>query len=131
MTENKKLVFKFRRYHRLDYVINLLKNKKIILKDNETYNVIDQEILNTPNIENYSKYINENLLNKYICKDCKKENVFRLQKVCEYDNCLSRALYGYGKRRYCSKHKQDDMKIFYRLFNMKIFIIDLKNKILV
>ena len=57
--DNDKLMFGFRRYHRLDYIINLLKEKGIILKDGETYKLIAQKILETPNIKNYSKYIDE------------------------------------------------------------------------
>ena len=35
VTDNDKLIFRFRRYHRLDYIINLLKEKGIILKDGD------------------------------------------------------------------------------------------------
>ena len=59
VTDNDKLIFRFRRYHRLDYIINLLKEKGIILKDGETYKLIAQKILETPNIKNYSKYVDE------------------------------------------------------------------------
>ena len=56
--DNDKLIFRFR-YHRLDYIINLLKEKGIILKDGETYKLIAQKILETPNIKSHSKYVDE------------------------------------------------------------------------
>ena len=59
VTKNDKLIFRFRRYHRLDYIINLLKEKGIILKDGETYKLIAQKILEAPNLKNYSKYVDE------------------------------------------------------------------------
>ena len=45
ITDNDKLIFRFRRYHRLYYIINLLKEKGNILKDGETYKLIAQKIL--------------------------------------------------------------------------------------
>ena len=69
VTDNDKLIFRFRRYHRLDYIINLLKEKEIILKDGETYKLIAQKILETPNIKNYSKYVDEEFI-------CKNKNIY-------------------------------------------------------
>ena len=69
VTDNDKLIFRFRRYHRLDYIKNLLKEKGIILKDGETYKLIAQKILETPNIKNYSKYVDEEFI-------CKNKNIY-------------------------------------------------------
>ena len=54
----------------------MLKEKGIILKDGETYKLMAQKILETPNIKNYSKYIDEKFLEKRVCKDCKNKNVY-------------------------------------------------------
>ena len=59
VTDNDKLILRFRRYLRLDYILNLLKEKGIILKDGETYKLIAQKILETPNFKNYSKYVDK------------------------------------------------------------------------
>ena len=77
------LLFRLRRYHRLDHIINLLKEKKIILKDGEIYKSIAQKILEAPNIEDYSKHIDENIYKKkHICIKC-NEKIVRYNYYCK------------------------------------------------
>ena len=59
MTKSKRLMFIKHRYDKREYIINLLKKNKIILKDNGSYKTISDEILKNYNIESYTKYIND------------------------------------------------------------------------
>ena len=66
VTQNNKLISRFRKYNKEEYMIKLLKNNmNVFLEHNETYKSIAQEILKTPNIQCYAKFINEKYKNKY------------------------------------------------------------------
>ena len=68
VTQNNKLIFRFRKYNTLEYIIKLLK-QNVHLEQNQTYKFIAQEILKHNNIDCYAKFINE----KYtLNKPCKK-----------------------------------------------------------
>ena len=133
---NDKLTFRFRRYDKKEYIINLLKKKNIPLEDFKNYKELAEYILKYPNISCYSKFIDEKYLdihhniciNCYLnvpkynyknnktrlyCKNCKKEDmIYCFQKPCEFENCLKQSLYAYDKRQFCAKHKKEDMKNF-------------------
>ena len=58
LTTSKKLIFKKHRYDKREYILFLLKNNNINLKEEESYKSLVDEILNNNNIECYAKYIN-------------------------------------------------------------------------
>ena len=59
LTKSKKFIFIKHKYDKKEYIINLLKkNKNFILKDNETYKNIADEILKS-DIDCYTKYVND------------------------------------------------------------------------
>ena len=51
LTNSKRLIFKKHKYNKREYIIKLLKNNNIVLKENETYNNIADEILKKENIK--------------------------------------------------------------------------------
>ena len=97
---NDKLIFRFRKYNTLDYIIKLLKqNIHVFLEQDESYRSVAQEILNIPNIQCYAKFINEKYKNKYSLdtpnykfdwgEDCKKYDIKLNNKItCYYVPCL-------------------------------------------
>ena len=66
------LIFR-KKYERVNYIIKLLKDKNIYVKDNKKESI---KILLTPNIKNYSMYIDNFYLNKNRkskkCLNCNK-----------------------------------------------------------
>ena len=68
-----KLIHRKNNYNKIDYVIKLLKEKNVHLKN---YRQEAKNILSIENINNYSLYIDEKYLNKKrikkICVDCNK-----------------------------------------------------------
>ena len=63
---NDKLIFRFRKYNTLEYIIKLLQqNIHVFLEQDQTYKSVAQEILKIPNIQCYAKFINEKYKNKY------------------------------------------------------------------
>ena len=59
VTQNDKLIFRFRKYNTLEYIIKLLKqNIHVFLEQGETYKSVAQDILKHDNIDCYAKYIN-------------------------------------------------------------------------
>ena len=59
LTKSKKLIFIKHKYDEKEYIINLLKkNKNFILKYNETYKNIADEILKS-DTDCYTKYVND------------------------------------------------------------------------
>ena len=69
VTQNNKLIFRFRKYNKKEYVINLLKkkNKNLILQDNEIHKSTANEILKSY-IDCYTKYINDFCSNRFLTK---------------------------------------------------------------
>ena len=66
VTQSDKLIFRFRKHNTLEYTIKLLKqNVHVHLEQGETYKSVGQDILKTPNIQCYAKFINEKYKNKY------------------------------------------------------------------
>ena len=60
VTKNNKLIFRFRKYNTLEYIMKLLKqNDHVFLEQGQTYKSVAREILKTPNIQCYVKFINE------------------------------------------------------------------------
>ena len=63
---NDKVIFRFRKYNTLEYIIKLLKQSVyVFLEQDETYKSVAQEILKIPNIQCYAKFINEKYKDKY------------------------------------------------------------------
>ena len=63
---NDKLIFKFKKYNTLEYIIKLSKpNVHVFLEQGETYKPVAQEILKIPNVQCYAKFINEKYKDKY------------------------------------------------------------------
>ena len=68
LTNSKKLIFKKHKYDKKEYIMKLLKINNIILKENEKYSDIVNEILKKENInlvsyiKNFAKTRNENFL---------------------------------------------------------------------
>ena len=66
LTQNNKLIFRFRKYNKKEYIIKLLKqNVHFFLEQNETYKSVTQDILKLPNIQCYAKFINKKYKDKY------------------------------------------------------------------
>ena len=94
LTKSKKLIFIKHEYDKKEYIINLLKNNKnFILKDNETYKSIVDDILKS-NIDCYTKYINEFCHDRVLNK--KKKPI-----ICFHPPCLNKVIDG----NYCSNHQ--------------------------
>ena len=68
-----KLIYRRNNYNKIEYIIKLLKEKNIELKN---YRQEAKNILSIENISNYSLYIDEKYLDKErilkICVDCNK-----------------------------------------------------------
>ena len=86
VTQNDKLIFRFRKYKKEEYIIKLLKqNIHVFLEQGETYKSVAQKILKIPNIQCYAKFINEKYKSKYSLDtpnykfdwghDCKKDDI--------------------------------------------------------
>ena len=74
LTKSKKLIFIKHKYDKKEYIINLLKkNKNFILKDNEIYKNIADEILKS-DIDCYTKYVNDFCHNRVL----NKKNAYHL-----------------------------------------------------
>ena len=73
LTDLTKLIYRKNNYNKIDYVIKLLKDKNVDLKN---YRDEAKKILSIENIKNYSLYIDEKYLNKTrikkICANCNK-----------------------------------------------------------
>ena len=94
MTKSKKLIFIKHKYNKKEYIINLLKkNKNFILKDNETYKTIADEILKS-DIDCYTKYVNDFCHNRVLNR--KKTPI-----ICFHPPCLNWAI----DDNYCSNHQ--------------------------
>ena len=116
VTVNDKFIFRFRKYDKKEYIVNLLKKKNIALEDFKNYKELAEDILKYPNISCYSKFIDEKYLDIYhnicincylnvpkynyknnktrlYCKNCKKEGMIYYHKACEFENCLKQSLY--------------------------------------
>ena len=81
LTTQDTLIFR-KKYERVNYVIKLLKDKNIFLKD---YKKEAIKILLTPNIQNYSMYIDNFYLNKNRkskkCDNCNKYHTKCIEKI--------------------------------------------------
>ena len=98
---NDKLIFRFRKYNTLEYIIKLLQqNIHVFLEQDQTYKSVAQEILKIPNIQCYAKFINEKYKNKYSLdtpiykfdwgEDCKKDNIdLNTKRICYHPPCLN------------------------------------------
>ena len=68
-----KLIYRKNNYNKIEYIIKLLKEKNVDLKN---YREESKKILAIENIKNYSLYIDEKYLNKKrvkkICLDCNR-----------------------------------------------------------
>ena len=75
------LIFR-KKYERVNYIIKLLKDKNIFLKD---YKKEAIKILSTPNIQNYSMHVNNFYLNKNRkskkCANCNKYHTKCIEKI--------------------------------------------------
>ena len=73
LTNLSKLIFRKNNYNKIDYIIKLLKEKNVDLKN---YREEAKNILSIENVKNYSLYIDEKYSNKKrikkICLDCNK-----------------------------------------------------------
>ena len=73
LSDLSKLIYRKNTYNKIDYIIKLLKDKKVNLKN---YREEAKKILENKNIKNYSLYIDEKYLNKVrirkICTNCNK-----------------------------------------------------------
>ena len=68
VSQNNKLIFRFRKYNKKEYIINLWKkSKNLILEDDETHKSIANEILKS-DIDCYTKYINDFCSNRFLTK---------------------------------------------------------------
>ena len=67
LTKSKKLTFIKHKYDKKEYIINLLKNKNLILEDDESYKSIANEILKF-DIDSYTKYIDDFCSNRLMTK---------------------------------------------------------------
>ena len=101
LTKSNKLIFIRHKYDKKEYIIKLLKkNKNYILKDNESYKTVADEILKH-DIEYYTKYIND-----FSCKralGC---------KYCYYVPCFNKVL----DDNYCDIHKDKKMNFSYKIY---------------
>ena len=81
ITTRDTLIFR-KKYERVNYIIKLLKDINIFLKD---YKKEAIKILLTPNIKNYSMYIDNFYLNKNIkskkCDNCNKYLIKCIEKL--------------------------------------------------
>ena len=73
LSELDKLIYRKNNYDKIEYIIKLLKEKNVDLKN---YREESKKILSIENISNYSLYIDEKYLNKKrikkICSNCNK-----------------------------------------------------------
>ena len=73
LSDLSKLIYRKNTYNKIDYIIKLLKDKKVKV---ENYRQEAKKILDNKGIKNYSLYIDEKYLNKKrirkICLDCNK-----------------------------------------------------------
>ena len=100
VTQNNRLIFRFRKYNKKVYIIKLLKqNMNVFLEQDQTYKSLCQEILKIPNIQCYAKFINEKYKNKSLLyepnykfdwgDDCEKNNVdLNTKRICCHVPCL-------------------------------------------
>ena len=94
LTKSKKLIFIKHKYDNREYIIYLLKkNKNLILKDNEIYKNIADEILKS-DTDCYTKYINDFCYNRVLNK--KKTPI-----ICFHPPCLNWVI----DDNYCSNHQ--------------------------
>ena len=114
LTKNNKLIFRFRKYSTLKYIIKLLKeNIHVFLEQGETHKSLAQDILKFPNIQCYAKFINQKCKDKYTLDephykfnwgdDCKKDDVSLNNRIiCYHPPCLT---YVSSDDKYCSYHQ--------------------------
>ena len=67
LTKSIKIIFIKHKYDKKEYIINLLKKNKIILKDSESYKNIADDILKF-DVDCYKKYINDFCSNRILNK---------------------------------------------------------------
>ena len=90
LTKSNKLIFIKHKYDKKEYIIKLLKiNKKFILKHNESYKTVADEILKH-DIDYYTKYIDD--------FSSKRELSW---KYCYHTPCFNKVLH----ENYCSNHQ--------------------------
>ena len=110
---NDKLIYRFRKYNKKEYIIKLLKqNIHVFLEQGETYKSVAQEMLKIPNIQCYAKFINEKYKDKYTLdtpnykfdwgEDCKKDDMIVNKVICFHPPCLNRVI----GDNYCSYHQE-------------------------
>ena len=111
VVKNCKLIFRFNRYSKKSYIIQLLKeNPYVILDENETYKSVTNMILQKNGIKNYKRYIDNMFMNKTIDRNIfieidlsvKKDNIFE-NKICFYPPCLKWV----SEDNYCHLHNKD------------------------
>ena len=115
MTKNDKLIFRFRKYNKEEYVVKLLKqNTHVFLEQDLTYKSVAQEILKIPNIQCYAKFINEKYKDIYTLNephykfnwedDCKNDDINLNSRItCHHPPCLN---YISSDDKYCFNHKE-------------------------
>ena len=120
LIQNNKLIFRFRKYNKKEYIIKLLKqNVHFFLEQNETYKSVTQDILKLPNIQCYAKFINKKYKDKYTLdephykfdwgSDSKKDDInLNTKRICYYPPCLNHIL---NDDKYCLNHQ--DKKYYF------------------
>ena len=110
---NGKLIFRFRKYNTLEYIIKLLKqNVYFFLEQGESYKSIAQDILKIRNIQCYAKFINEKYKDNYTLHepnykfdwkkdDCKKDDMIVNKVICFHPPCLNWVI----DDEYCFNHQ--------------------------
>ena len=116
------LIFRFNKYNKKAYIINLLKdNFRVILDKNETYDSISDTILQTTGIKNYKRYIDNMFISREIDRNMFIEIDMSVKKVCndnnvnnKKDNIFENKIYFYppclnwvSEDNYCHLHNKD------------------------
>ena len=113
VVKNNKLIFRFNRYSKKNYIIKLLKDDfHVILDENETYDKVADNILQMTNIKNYKKYINNIYLEKCLSRlDCEVDEVEEedflikiIKRSCHFPPCLNQII---GSNNYSCLHNKD------------------------
>ena len=90
LTKSSKLIFIKHKYNKKEYIIKLFKkNKDLILKDNESYKTVADEILKH-DIDCYTKYVNDFSSKRALS-----------WKYCYHTPCFNKVL----NDNYCSNHQ--------------------------
>ena len=83
--KSSKLIYRFNRYKKINYIKKLLKNHQCFYIDelyDDDINKVANDILQIPNIKNYKKYIQDLYLDNYLDRmdkimDIKLENILK------------------------------------------------------